>query len=68
MTPELEQYRLECRAWLSEHAPRFGKREGLDFDQEIALAREWQALKASAGYAAITLPEQYGGAGKSELH
>lgn len=68
MTPELDQYREECRAWLAQNAPRFGNRETLSVDEEIALAREWQALKADAGYAAITLPAEYGGAGKSELH
>ena len=68
MNAELDQYRAQCRTWLAENAPRFGKRQELSVDEQIALARQWQALKADAGYAAITLPVEYGGAGKSELH
>lgn len=68
MNPELDQYREECRAWLNENARHCLLQDGMTLDEEIALARQWQALKADAGYAAITLPSEYGGAGKSELH
>jgi alkylation response protein AidB-like acyl-CoA dehydrogenase len=70
MSQELDLYRLEARKWLAEHAPVFAveQRKGLSLDEEIAMARRWQALKADAGYAAITLPEKYGGAGLSEMH
>ncbi len=68
MNAELDQYRQECRAWLQSNAPACCVQDGMTTDQEIALARQWQAVKADAGYAAITLPVEYGGAGKSELH
>ncbi len=69
-TPEIAEYRLRARAWLAQHAPAFSGdvRKGLSFDEDVALGRKWQALKASAGYAAINLPATYGGGGASELH
>jgi alkylation response protein AidB-like acyl-CoA dehydrogenase len=68
-TPELQAYRAGAQAWLAEHAPRFSgaARQGLAFEQDLALGRRWQALKFGHGYAGITLPAQYGGAGRTEL-
>ncbi|MEY2875434.1 MAG: hypothetical protein RLZZ373_2805 [Pseudomonadota bacterium] len=65
----LTQYRQQAAAWLAEQAPRFSgeARRGLTFEQDLALARQWQALKAAQGYAGITLPTVYGGAGGTEL-
>ncbi len=70
MTLELDAYRLQARQWLAENAPKFSgeHRRNLTLEQDIALSRRWQALKADAGYAAITLPKEYGGGGQSELH
>ena len=66
---DLQTYRERAVAWLRENAPRFAGavRSGLSFEQDVALARAWQALKAEHGYAGITLPKEYGGAGCSEL-
>lgn len=66
---DLRAYREAAVAWLAEHAPRFSgaARHGLSFEQDLKLAREWQALKAEHGYAGITLPKEYGGAGCTEL-
>jgi alkylation response protein AidB-like acyl-CoA dehydrogenase len=33
----------------------------------LSLGRSWQALKAANGYSAITLPQQYGGGGGTDL-
>lgn len=68
MNAELDQYRQACRAWLAQNAAACLVQDGMSTDEEIALARQWQALKADAGYAAITLPTEYGGGGQSELH
>ncbi|MFT5604307.1 MAG: alkylation response protein AidB-like acyl-CoA dehydrogenase, partial [Paracoccaceae bacterium] len=68
MNAELDQYRQECRAWLAENASSCLLQDTMSVDEEIALARKWQSVKADSGYAAITLPVEYGGAGKSELH
>ncbi|HDZ55219.1 MAG TPA: acyl-CoA dehydrogenase [Pseudomonas xinjiangensis] len=69
MNKELEQYRLQAIDWLATHAPAYSgeARKGLSFEQDLALAKTWQALKADHGYACITLPGEYGGGGGSEL-
>lgn len=66
---DLQSYRDRASAWLAQHAPHYSgaARRGLDFAQDLALGRAWQALKAAHGYAAITLPVAYGGAGGTEL-
>lgn len=65
----LSDYRARAIDWLAQHAPQFSgaARRGLNFEQDLALGREWQALKARHGYAGITLPVAYGGAGGTEL-
>lgn len=69
MNDALKLYRERARLWLAENAPDFsGKhRHGLEFHEDLALGRDWQALKAKHGYACITLPTTVGGAGGSEL-
>ena len=70
-TPEENDFRLEVREWLKNNAPKEKKAGGYDsIDvQESALerARDWQAKKAEAGYAAITWPKEYGGLGGSSI-
>ena len=70
MNQELEQYRHQVINWLAEHAPAYcgEARKGLSLEQDVALGKAWQALKAEHGYACITLPREYGGGGASELH
>jgi alkylation response protein AidB-like acyl-CoA dehydrogenase len=66
---ELAAYRERARAWLAAHAPRFcgAHRKGLALEDDVALSRAWQALKAENGYACITMPKAYGGAGGTEM-
>lgn len=65
----LALYRVRARVWLAEHAPAFcgTVREGLSLDDDVALSRKWQALKAEHGYACITIAKEYGGAGGTEM-
>jgi alkylation response protein AidB-like acyl-CoA dehydrogenase len=65
----LVDYTARARAWLAQHAPQYSgaTRRGLGFEADLALGRAWQSLKAQHGYAGITLPKAYGGAGGSEL-
>jgi alkylation response protein AidB-like acyl-CoA dehydrogenase len=66
---DLQAYQDKAVAWLAENAPAYAGavRKGLSFEQDLALGRAWQALKAANGYAGITLPVAYGGAGCTEL-
>ena len=64
-SPELDQFRAQCRDWLADNVPR-GLRplEGAalrDFD----LA--WQRCQFDAGWAGISWPKEYGGRGASVL-
>ena len=69
--PQEATFRADVKAWLSKHAPKFVqtganvRREEDDSAENIAVAKEWQALKASAGYAFIQWPKEYGGRGSA---
>ena len=71
-TKEEADFRLEVKSWLKENASK-GEKVGGRYDaidvQEDALsrARDWQAKKAEAGYAAITWPKEFGGYGGSPI-
>src|SRR6202021_2978143 len=60
-------FRTLVRAWLAEHAPPFLLRGGESVEERLALGRRWQALKATNGYSAITLPKIHGGGGGTDL-
>jgi alkylation response protein AidB-like acyl-CoA dehydrogenase len=62
--PEYEAFRDEIRAFLAEHADR-APRAGLGVAAGKAggSLREWQALLIEHGYAARTIPKEYGGYG-----
>ena len=72
-TKEEADFREEVKNWLKENASK-GEKVGGRYDaidvQEDALsrARDWQAKKAEAGYAAITWPEEFGGLGGCLLY
>jgi alkylation response protein AidB-like acyl-CoA dehydrogenase len=63
-TAEEARFRGELRAWLDESLPqdRRGRRGGAErFDD--AFGREWSRKLYEAGYAGLTWPKEYGGAG-----
>ncbi len=66
---DLADYRRRAKAFLEQHAAAYGwdARRGLSLAQEVDLAKRWQGVKAANGYACITWPKEYGGAGGSEL-
>jgi alkylation response protein AidB-like acyl-CoA dehydrogenase len=68
-TPEEASFRKEVRAFLDGNAERRKERrvgsEVIEFD--IERARAWQAKKAAAGFAGITLPRQLGGRGGTPI-
>lgn len=69
LSPELEAFRARAVAFMQPHVAEFGQaaRLGLSLDDDIALARRWQATKAGAGFAGLTFPVEYGGQGLSQL-
>ena len=72
-TPEQAKFRSEVYAWLSENAdPKkpggetlFGRRD--NDDEYLRRAKEWQAKKAAAGWAALHWPVDYGGRGATPM-
>jgi len=69
LSPELEAFRARAIAFMAPHVAEFGQaaRLGVSLDDDIALARRWQATKAEAGFAGLTFPVEYGGQGLSQL-
>lgn len=64
------EYREAIRAWLAEHGPEAPRRSVLAPQDEAGVARwkAWQAKLADAGYAGVTWPPEYGGAGGVPAH
>ena len=67
--PEAEAFRAEVRGWLHAHLdPRFTELSLLDpTPQQVGTYREWLALLADAGYAALSWPVEYGGRAASVM-
>jgi alkylation response protein AidB-like acyl-CoA dehydrogenase len=72
---DLEEFRHELRAWLEENMdrkPPAEPRGGLGAENmtldDIATARVLQRRLFDAGYAGITYPKEYGGAGLTPAH
>jgi alkylation response protein AidB-like acyl-CoA dehydrogenase len=66
-SPEEAEFRAEVRKWLKANAParpdKARRNPGHEDGESIAAAKIWQAKKADAGYACITWPKEWGGAG-----
>ena len=64
-TPEQEQLRADCRAWLREHLPwPYGSGLPPRFDtlpEEVAFGRGWQKQLAEGGWVGVTWPAAHGG-------
>ncbi len=69
-TPELAAFRSAVKVWLDANAiRRTDKRHmGMDGDQPFREAKAWYKKKADAGFACLTWPKEYGGAGLTSLH
>lgn len=75
-TPQQAEFRQQARSWINNHAPHYltkelnrmgfaGRRfKSYDF---IAEARDWQKKKATAGWAALSWPTEYGGRNASQI-
>ena len=71
-TPEQAEFRHEVRAWLTQRAPLRTEEvrimRGQDQAGSYERAKDWYAKVAQAGYACLTWPREYGGAGLSQLY
>jgi alkylation response protein AidB-like acyl-CoA dehydrogenase len=65
-TPTEAAFRVEARAWLEANAPKKGSDDdftGIETDEYVKRAKDWQGKLAAAGWACITWPKEYGGRG-----
>ena len=69
-TPELAAFRAEIRQWLDDNAERRtdNLHMGMEGEEAFLEAKDWYKKKADAGYACMTWPKEYGGAGLTSLH
>ena len=69
-SPEEAAFRAEVKAWLAENAKEYTQplETPLSEADEILRAKDWQAKKADAGYAAIHWPKEYGGLDGTPIH
>lgn len=71
-TPQEAAFRSRVRSWLATNAPRRTRSAALahetkDLGAGLTHARDWQAKKAAAGFAGITMPREYGGLGGTPM-
>jgi alkylation response protein AidB-like acyl-CoA dehydrogenase len=70
-TPGEARYRARVRGWIAANAPDMGvlaAEENRNWHpRHRKIARQWQATKAGAGYACISWPSGWGGAGGSAI-
>jgi alkylation response protein AidB-like acyl-CoA dehydrogenase len=65
-TPELAEYRARVRDWLEQHKSE-APEPRRDDAAAVAARRAWQRKLAEGGFAAVTWPAEYGGAGLGPL-
>jgi alkylation response protein AidB-like acyl-CoA dehydrogenase len=65
-TPELAEYRARVRDWLEQHKSE-APEPRRDDPAAVAARRAWQRKLAEGGFAAVTWPAEYGGAGLGPL-
>jgi alkylation response protein AidB-like acyl-CoA dehydrogenase len=71
-TPQEAEFRAEARAFLERHAEKLTGanaivRGRVPDEELLRRAREWQVLKAEAGFAAITWAPEHGGRGGTPM-
>lgn len=70
-SPQEATYRAKARAWIAANKPDFSQLSSEERKQwhpaHKELVRRWQATKADAGYACISWPKEWGGAGGTTI-
>lgn len=69
-TGDQAEFRTKARAWLNANYTKRSDKilRGMDGDDAYQKAKNWYKHKAEAGFASITWPTEYGGAGLSSIH
>jgi alkylation response protein AidB-like acyl-CoA dehydrogenase len=69
-TPEEAAFRAQARAWLQENAAQYVEPPAIAWEEDelVRRARDWQRLKAKAGYGALSAPKAAGGAAMPERY
>ena len=62
-SPDEAAFRARARAWLADTLPRLPWPEPAALTEKAPFWREWQRLLFDAGYAGLSWPEEFGGAG-----
>jgi alkylation response protein AidB-like acyl-CoA dehydrogenase len=68
-SPDEAEYRATAKAWLDTNAKEYLNPPPVGMTEADAIKRSktWQAKKADGGYAAITWPKEFGGAGGTPM-
>ncbi|HWS62959.1 MAG TPA: acyl-CoA dehydrogenase family protein [Steroidobacteraceae bacterium] len=66
-SPQESIYRATVREWLANNAPRYTVSRRAPEKERLVIARAWQACKAAAGYARVSWPRDWGGAGGTTI-
>jgi len=66
-SPQESIYRATVREWLANNAPRYTVSRRAPEVERLGIARAWQACKAAAGYARVSWPRDWGGAGGTTM-
>jgi alkylation response protein AidB-like acyl-CoA dehydrogenase len=67
-TPEEAQFRADARAWLEANLPTELRGRRGNETRFLELQLEWSRRLSDAGYAGLTWPKEYGGAGAPYSH
>ena len=69
-TPQLAAFRSDVKVWLEANATRRTDKlhMGMEGDTAFKEAQDWYKKKADDGFACLTWPKEYGGAGLTSLH
>ena len=60
-------FRAELRDWLETSLPKLPWPEPTDIVEKVLFWRQWQTMLHEAGYAGLSWPEEYGGAGANVI-
>jgi len=66
-SPQESIYRATVREWLANNAPGYTVSRRAPEVERLGIARTWQACKAAAGYARVSWPRDWGGAGGTTI-